>query len=253
VPCAELYLDDQEQLGFVRTPEEEKGVIVTIGSDAMRCGSTEVLAWAHGNGLFLNNPTFLFWGAAENGHVNVLEWAHSNNLEWFSSGLVAAAASKGQVNILNFIFNKEPSALSDIMDYIPRYACRNGQIDVLEWFKQKGLLPNKKDGENCMNDAVEDGHINALDWMWENGYQPSSETVDSAANCGRIDVLQWAQDKGTCGSAETCAEAARCGHLNVLQWLRENDCPWDYRVIASSRHDHVKEWARENGCPVGPG
>ena len=42
-------------------------------------------------------------------------------------------------------------------------------------------------------------------------------------------------------------------NLPLLQWLRENDCPWDVRVILAAQeegHDDIVRWATENGCPV---
>jgi hypothetical protein len=38
----------------------------------------------------------------------------------------------------------------------------------------------------------------------------------------------------------------------VLQWLRDNGCPWDWRVCdvaAENGHEAVLHWARANGCP----
>lgn len=71
-----------------------------------------------------------------------------------------------------------------------------------------------------------------------------------------VDVFEWAkehdydftQDRNS-DFAET---AASYGNLPALQSLRQNNCPWDARVVARARfrrHLEVLEWAIENGCP----
>ena len=118
-------------------------------------------------------------------------------------------------------------------DYVARYLCR---------------------------EAATNGHLQVLDWLLDNGFDHEwikYNAVCNAARRGVVSVLEWAKDHGydftDVRNKHVCATAARNGNLFILQWLRQNDCPWDFRVVASARangHEDVAEWAIENGCPV---
>ena len=109
-------------------------------------------------------------------------------------------------------------------------------------------------------EAANNGNLQVLDWFLDNGVDHDSihyNAVCHAAGRGVVTFLEWAKDHGYdfthFRNRHVSATAAHNGNLFILKWLRQNDCSWDFRVVAIARlngHEDVAEWAIANGCPA---
>jgi hypothetical protein len=70
-------------------------------------------------------------------------------------------------------------------------ACKNGHIQVLEWFKNSGY--EFKYDENAIDYASQNGHIQVLEWFKNSGYEfkYNEYAMNHASQNGHIQVLEW--------------------------------------------------------------
>ena len=113
--------------------------------------------------LLIYNPThgkYITYGAAFDGHLDVLKWARENDCKWDS--------------------------------WTCTYAAGNGHLDVLKWARENGCEWNS---DTCSN-AGYHGHLHVLKWARENGCAWNSWTCAYAAQNGHLHVLKWARENG---------------------------------------------------------
>lgn len=168
--------------------------------------------------------------AAKHGHLTMLKLAKSKHFYW-KPGTLRGAAEGGHLEILTWAVNKgcKPSLEAPTMY---RLAARNGHIAVIYWLRE---WVTTKDG-------------------WAEGDGSLSR---EAASRGQIAVLIFLRTpyKGKVSpwSAETCAAAAANGHLDTLKYLRDNNCPWDQRVVIWAewnKDETMAKYASDNNCPT---
>jgi response regulator of citrate/malate metabolism len=69
----------------------------------------------------------------------------------------------------------------------------------------------------------------------------SFSKVQLLATSKYITVLTWAREHDLVLNERACGYAALHDNLPMLQWLRENECPWDVRVIhLAELQEHVR-------------
>ena len=113
--------------------------------------------------LLNHNPIYgkyITYGAASNGHLDVLKWARENGCKWNS--LTCA------------------------------YAAENGHLNVLKWARENGC---EWDSSTCKC-AAQNGNLDVLKWARENGCKWDSWTCKFADGNGHLDVLKWARENG---------------------------------------------------------
>jgi len=127
-----------------------------------------------------------------------------------------------------------------------RYAAIGGNVNVLQWLKDKGTPFPDRDSLAC-TEAAGGGHLSALKWLLENGsYCLGKFVFKAAARNGHLHVLQWLVANGYMMPRYIGLDAAAGGHLCVLQWLHTNDemnycaCP----NAAEHGHLHILQWAK---------
>jgi hypothetical protein len=170
--------------------------------------------------MLMNICRYAATGAANYGHVNILEWLKS--VHYISpSNLGVEAAIGNQIDTLKWAYlHGYPLTKSCAW-----YAAKNGNLEMLQWICIKLPIVLYTDASIA---AASNGHLNILQWIYEKGL---------------LDM-----------TTDLCAQAAIGGHLNVIRWLREVvDYPWNSKVMqlaASHGHVHLLQWALTNGCPV---
>ena len=169
--------------------------------------------------------------AAEEGNLHVLEWLwevtpqHIPRHWWEEPG-----------DDLEFSFSMIASAAS------------KGQLKILQWALSKGL-----DTHWVCECAAVNGHLDVLRWARENKCVMNETTCAGAARGGHLDVLRWARENGCPWDASVCVNAAGRGDLEMLQWARERGCPWNtdvYESAASGGYLHILEWAYTEGLSL---
>lgn len=199
--------------------------------DTIRNGYLTIFQWyvqkhdeQYGNSLsiihetkFFRRDTSICNNAAENGHYHIVRWAHANGFEVSSEVCV--------------------------------YASRNGNLEFLIEFWQKGIFWNPY---ICYK-AAEHGHLNILKWIKSIGNLVISDTniCKAAAKGGQLEILKWLRENNCQWDIDMCKEAAKYGQLELLQWARQNDCEWRYDNVyiqaAKSGQLEILQWLRQNG------
>jgi len=187
---------------------------------------------------FLNQgcvPTETELGSmAMEGRLDILKMCKESGVVEFEDMLCSCAASKGHVNVLEWVYDTEEDYFwcDGAIAATARGGSRNGNLEVLEWLKEKKM---EFDGEECKMLAAGGGHINVLEW-WLKGGEKEEDAWKSgvfamAAGGGQLEVMSWLVchgfDMQIQGREEVwhyAEEAASKGHVKVLEWLLEK---WD--------------------------
>lgn len=90
------------------------------------------------------------------------------------------------------------------------------------------LQPRWLSSLNCYTTAVmaEYGNLEVLEWAKQRRLPMGVSTCDAAARSGRIPILRWLREHDIPWNWEICHSASRGGHLNLLKWARKNGCDW---------------------------
>ena len=103
-------------------------------------------------------------------------------------------------------------------------ACKNGHIQVLEWFKNSGY--EFKYDENAIDYASYYGHIQVLEWFKNSGYEFKYDkyTIKSTSYSGHVQVLEWFKKSGYEFKYDMWAiiEASGYRNIQVLKFYNNN-------------------------------
>ncbi|KAI9329778.1 hypothetical protein DFJ73DRAFT_631169 [Zopfochytrium polystomum] len=106
-------------------------------------------------------------------------------------------------------------------------ACANGDLRVLQWWKESGLyFPTRPlPLGNPLNLASKHGNVAVLQWYKDSGWplHYTSMALDDASKAGHVPVLQWWKDSGLPLKFERAiAYASSNNRINVLQWWKDS-------------------------------
>jgi len=137
--------------------------------------------------------------------------AYKSIFEEYSSEAVVAAAKKGQLECLRFLFEKDVCIENCASEAIVA-AAKEGQLECLRFLFEKDV---------CIE-------------------QCASEAAVSAAGSGQLECLQFLHSRGCIITAE-CYEIAEDNYENeVMEWLRSIDAPG----IPLSRRQYLRNTMR---------
>ena len=185
--------------------------------------------------------------AAKNGHFKVLKWLRNEDLD-IEIALIGAAEG-GQLELLEWLFNKRvyPDFLT--LEDISKAAAKGGHLNILKWLKTKGLKLNHLAAEG----AAEGGHLHLLQYLEQKGIK-CRDICDSAIKGGQLKLLQHLIQTGhTSPSIKIGHDAIKSGSVELLDWLLKNGYYEDKEAIqittwaADYEHFHVLKWAITNG------
>ena len=189
----------------------------------------------------------LFYTAARDGKLDVLEWGNAsgyNLKQLLDEDTVAGAALNGHLEVVQYLRTLGISWNSDTC----ANAAFNGHLKLLIWARENQC---PWDARTCSK-AAENGHLKLLKWARANGCPWNTATCFNAARNGHLELLKWARANQCPWNETTCTNAAYNGHLGLLKWVRANGCPWDKRTCSSAAyngHLELLKWAKENLCP----
>lgn len=140
-------------------------------------------------------------------------------------------------------------------------ATRGGRVDVLEWWKDSGLLYSLPDRKNwlvpeCVKEACLFDRANVLDWFADSSGCDMScaddhDLMDIASQNGSASVLQWFKDRGASVGIPVVWSRSSMNNAwdtKVLNWWRDSglECRWDWdRVTAGYSYREsaeVRQW-----------
>ena len=154
-------------------------------------------------------------GAAQGGHLFILQFLRENGFPWSESTLYKAA-EYGHLDVLKWAYENGCDQLNTVLFV---YGASGGNIPVLEYL----LSINTPWDENVCTSTAWDGQLQALQWLRVHG-APWNESI--------------------------CYNAASRGHLHILQWAVANGCPWDrekcIKYATGRNHTHILEWINKN-------
>jgi hypothetical protein len=139
--------------------------------------------------------------ASVNGDLNVIKWCYERKFEKFeySNRSVDNTSAYGNIDILDWFWDKRNEIEFKYSEYAITNASRNGQVKVLDWFYSKRNEIEFKYSSMAVDSACGNGHINVIDWFWERRNEIEFEYMvyglDNAIANGYINVLEWFLEK----------------------------------------------------------
>ena len=208
----------------------------------------------HWNFFSENVPEALFDGsaccyaAASYGQLEFLKNLSIHYKQSYFLRTVVGAAEYGHIHILEWLCTT-PSSWVVKSDHCTASAARTGQIRVLDWLKDIGYF-----GGSTFDTACKNGQIKVLDWLKKNHKMQSFYGYYEVFRTPKLEVIKWAiiNKPGPWTSAET-ASVEKLGYLDTLKLCIEHNCPWDFQTCANAARSgffQMLKWAVANGCPL---
>ncbi|KAF0700862.1 Aste57867_8614 [Aphanomyces stellatus] len=102
-------------------------------------GHLEILQWLHGSRHVVQFTARTVVQATLGGHLEVVRWLCDDLELPCPHDLVRVAAKGNRVDILQYLYNKDPRLANGMLvDVVPLAAAR-GQMQLLEWFRHHGF------------------------------------------------------------------------------------------------------------------
>ena len=211
----------------------------------------------------LESTEHLLVQAAKEGQLAAFRWLQAlcHPIEpLYEAALMRAAASGGQLHILQFLRSRPTPAFWDTL-----VSCEAvDHLDCLKWLLTQD--PPCPFDECIIETAVCSGALDVLRWLRTLPQIPlnwwSDETwTHSAAYEGNLDMLKWLRslDPPCPWAANACTAAASWSNFEMLRWMRAQQppCPWDEmcaEAAAGQGDIRMLEWisAQDPPCPWGP-
>jgi ankyrin repeat protein len=125
-------------------------------------------------------------GAAENGHLDILQFFHDHNITNCSTTAMDRAAERGNLKIVEWLHqNRSEGCTTDAMDK----AAAAGQLEMVKW-----LHTHRKEGctHLAMDKAAGFGHLEMVQWLyWNRGEGCSDAALLYAREGGFTEVVEW--------------------------------------------------------------
>jgi hypothetical protein len=154
------------------------------------------------------------------------------------------AAQAGHVHVLNWLKDKN---CIDAQNNCVQCAAQKGKTDAVHWFIQNGCRISLF----TIASAVESSNIDTLEILRSAGCEWNKYIFTIAVKFAQnTDILEWLRLKECPWESAAFHEAARREDITLLQWLTDNGCPRDeitFTVAAMSNHTtRVLEWLKIN-------
>ena len=149
-------------------------------------------------------------GAAQNGHLQVLEWLAVRNILPTPSGANWAAWG-GHLQVLKWLASRNILPTQRGADWAAAY----GHLQVLKWLAERNILPTQEGADL----AAVNGHLQVLEWLATKNILPTREIADYVAMSGQLQVLEWLEARNILPTQRGADWAAMNGQLQVLEWL----------------------------------
>jgi hypothetical protein len=208
-------------------------------------------------------------GAAENGHLNILEYAFStgitNNL---SFTLMDKASQYGHLEILKWFYPRiNRYGVCRKIEYEIFFSSILGNhMHILEWIfesleRYETQQPAAKDRENYFGKesmlvarASRHGNLSMVKFLIDMDFEYMHTVVTQAASAsGNLEVLMYLRSLDCPWSETIYIAAAEHGHLEILKWAESHGCPWDnsdlFPAAAKSSNRDVYQWLLDRQCP----
>ena len=156
----------------------------------------------------------------------------------------------GNLSLVKWLLQRGEQWTKDVL----RYACINGDVQMLEWTQQSGYFDTSSNQSMYLflsSSAAKHGHLDVLKWL-EKHYFLEVGFCSFAAEHGHKHILEWAFQNSTIDEM-TGNFAAKGGKTNVLDWMLHKNIEIDVFVCKSAAyygHVHVLEWLTKMRQPV---
>lgn len=138
-----------------------------------------------------------------------------------------SASASGHVHLLDRLAAHEWSGLSaDFREarflYNVRGAAREGQVDVLHWWRSQ-YLPGGLDVASAIRQiAAYYDHLHVVQWLYQvDGQAPSLDRMQAPLRCELPEIVYWMHEHHAHVRLEICLdEAAHRGDLAFIKWVQ---------------------------------
>lgn len=235
-------------------PNEDTTYLEPLCIKAAVSGSYDIIKhiFENYNGTVID-PVNILKAAAKSGHFKILKYVYKVSTKYlfdtqfkYHEKICEGAAEGGHVDILEWLIKKDYPIHKQA--FINATHC--GHLHVLQSFHR---YIHYNQTLHIWTTAAEGGHMAILRWLSDTGRRPDEygDVYDMAAKHGHFKVLKFLLDSGKNGlSPHTCMYAARNGHFDILKYLLKEGCPYDARVCAFAAmggHLGIVKWLIENG------
>jgi len=219
----------------------EKGAELTDNTLrlAAKYGSKNMVQWLHDEHR-IPWSSDVCTGAAENGHLSLLQYLHLRGCEW-DDDTTDKAAEEGHLDVLQWAI--ENGCPFKIWSFTLHQCAEAGRLDVLQYIYHhdpKGFLTEletDEDEDDDRSDNDETTKLTAVGLAAENGYlsvvqfiyslQPTCyyKVLCEAVTCWKpsaLEVVQWLVDKAHFGRPPSFLKMRREMRLDVAEYLKEN-------------------------------
>lgn len=140
----------------------------------------------------------------------------------------------GQLHLVEFIIENGCYHVARGLSHFADHACRAGQLDILEYFVDKGFVcitPN----EPMFFFAARYGHLHVIKYLVSKGagVRIQSTALWWAAKNGHLEVVKYMVSEGAdipdCGPY-VLWETIEAGHVEMVEYLIDHGCPFNTGV-----------------------
>jgi hypothetical protein len=112
----------------------------------------------------------------------------------------------------------------ELTDQVANGAAVAASVPKLQWLQTQQGRPLHDD---ITYHAAKSGNVDVLNWLKDRGHAFTAETCWGAAAGAHVHILKYLHDEACGWNTYACSAAAQNGHLTTLQWLHAQGCPWE--------------------------
>jgi len=176
--------------------------------------------------------------AAGKGNLNIVNFLHQKNCKYASNYL---AASNGHFAIIKHLYSLNPNTLGCVCDG----AAKSGNLDILKFAYEKG---QKISFFGYM-------HPHILSWLIENNHINANNMPEEIASCNDLKCMQILYENGfNILTKNAFVRAVASQNVEIIKWLHNLGCPFDIFATREAVHQKsliILKLLVEWGCAVG--
>lgn len=231
-----------------------------IFSIAMQYNSIKLLKWFIHNNCPITNEDDFYLGCCD---LNTIQWLVKKGYEINRSSL-NAIASTGKIDILSWLYDKEPKISKYVHIDMCVSAAREGHIHIIEWLNEKKDFMDSKTINDIAIASIRNGHKHIVRACIDNGMKYTQKILIEAAKSNNFKMLKWLYRTSIryCKSLSEDKRREKIrndnvvpkytgisfipnkGFINVSKTLPSNLC--DYAV--SNDNIPMLKWLLKHGC-----